>query len=140
MEEADEAIAQRVEPAVGVAGGSTLVVVDAGAGAGGEGGERPLVAGVSQSPVAGWASPESWRVPLWGWSVIGSGGSSGGCRDGDGFVAGGAVPADADAAHEGPAVLAALLAEEALPAAVALIDGGRFGGDSRGWRRSPRRR
>jgi len=54
VEESDESVAEGSEGAVvGVAGGSSLVVVVARAWAGGEGGERPLVAGVGESAVAG---------------------------------------------------------------------------------------
>jgi hypothetical protein len=50
----------------------------------------------------------------------------------DGLVAAWAEAAEADAAHEGPAVLAALHAELAGPAAVALIHGGGPAGLARG--------
>src|SRR6516162_793351 len=46
-----------------------------------------------------------------------------GFGDGDGLVAAGAGPADARGAHEGVAVLAALLPEGAGVAAVADVDG-----------------
>ena len=54
MEEPDEPVAEGSQGAVvGVAGGSSLVIELSGPGAGGEGGEGPLVAGVSESFVAG---------------------------------------------------------------------------------------
>jgi len=52
--------------------------------------------------------------------------------DGDGFVAVRAVSSEADAAHEGVALVAALFADGAGPAGVALVDGVRFA--RLGWR------
>ena len=53
MEDADEAVAEGTQGlVVHVAGGAVLVVVGAGAGAGGERAEGPVVDGVVESPVA----------------------------------------------------------------------------------------
>lgn len=54
MKDADEAVGQGTQGSVvGVAGRTPLVVEGPGAGAGGESGEGPQVAGVGQTPVAG---------------------------------------------------------------------------------------
>jgi len=58
VEDSDEAVGEGSEgTVVGVAGGFALVVEGAGAGAGGEGGEGPQVAGVCEPPVAGRSGP-----------------------------------------------------------------------------------
>lgn len=54
VKDADEPVAERTKRAVvGVAGGTSLVVEGPGAGACGDRGERPLVAGISEPLVAG---------------------------------------------------------------------------------------
>ena len=53
MQDADEAVAEGAEGlVVGVVGGAVLVVERAGAGAGGQGAEGPLVDGVIEAAVA----------------------------------------------------------------------------------------
>ena len=71
-----------------------------------------------------------WMVVGWvgarGFSAVGGWLGVEEFLDGDGFVAFGAVSADADSGHEGGTLFAALFAEGAGAAGVALVDGAGF--------------